>query len=181
MELLKIKKMLSKYSYYRDEFNETEFLFKEYSNSFNKEFNILPDFVPVADSDSVPDFVPVADSDSVPDSVPVAELKEEIEKKSNLKLYRKLSLLTHPDKKGGSAEIFNQVHLEYTKGNTLGLLLLAQEYHLEINYLEYSESDFESSLTVLAESSAKIKSSLAWVWQSADSVKRQELRERFKF
>ena len=177
MELLKIKKMLSKYSYYRDEFNETEFLFKEYSNSFNKEFNILPDFVPVPVpvpvSDSVPDFVP--------DSVPVAELKEEIEKKSNLKLYRKLSLLTHPDKKGGSAEIFNQVHLEYTKGNTLGLLLLAQEYHLEINYLEYSESDFESSLTVLAESSAKIKSSLAWVWQSADSVKRQELRERFKF
>ena len=167
MELLKIKKMLSKYSYYRDEFNETEFLFKEYSYNFNKEFNILPD----PDPDSDPDF----------DFYSNPNLKEEIVKKSNLKLYRKLSLLTHPDKKGGSAEIFNQVHLEYIKGNTLGLLLLAQEYHLEINYLEYSESDFESSLTVLADSSAKIKSSLAWVWQSADSVKRQELRERFKF
>ena len=33
--------MLSKYSYCLDEFNETEFLFKEYYNAFNKEFNIV--------------------------------------------------------------------------------------------------------------------------------------------
>ena len=41
MESFRLKKMLSKYSYYLDDFNETEYLFKEYSSTFNKEFNIL--------------------------------------------------------------------------------------------------------------------------------------------
>ena len=40
MESLRLKRMISKYSYCIDEFNETEFLFKEYSSNFNKEFNI---------------------------------------------------------------------------------------------------------------------------------------------
>ena len=163
MELLRLKKMLSKYSYFKDEFNETEFLFKEYSNSFNNSFGIavIPEVLP----EVLHEVLPEPKSDFVN------------------KLYRKLSLLTHPDKKGGSAEIFNQVHTEYIKGNTIGLLLLAHSYNLEIlDYFEYySETDFNNDIKMLSDSSARIKSSLAWVWQSADLVKRQELRTRFGF
>ena len=163
MELLRLKKMLSKYSYFKDEFNETEFLFKEYSNSFNNSFGIA--VIPKVLPEVLPEVLHEPKSDFVN------------------KLYRKLSLLTHPDKKGGSAEIFNQVHTEYIKGNTIGLLLLAHSYNLEIlDYFEYySETDFNNDIKMLSDSSARIKSSLAWVWQSADLVKRQELRTRFGF
>ena len=179
MELLRLKKMLSKYSYFKDEFNETEFLFKEYSNSFNNSFGIavipkvLPEVLPEVLHEVLHEVLPEVLHEVLP------------EPKSDFvnKLYRKLSLLTHPDKKGGSAEIFNQVHTEYIKGNTIGLLLLAHSYNLEIlDYFEYySETDFNNDIKMLSDSSARIKSSLAWVWQSADLVKRQELRTRFGF
>ena len=178
MELLRLKRMLSKYSYYQDEFNETDFLFKEYSNAFNKEFGIIPIPAPVP-TGPIPGSEPEFELESEPEPEPVSLQKSDLVSK----LYRKLSLVTHPDKRGGSAEIFNQVSTEYSKGNTLGLLLLAHSHHIEVlEYLEYySECDFENDLKVLSDESSNIKSKLAWVWQSADSVKRMELQKRFGF
>ena len=178
MELLRLKRMLSKYLYYRDEFNETEYLFKEYSTKFNTSFLPIqkPETKPKTD-ESISET-----TESISETIPETEIKSDLINK----MYRKLSLITHPDKKGGSVEIFNQVHSEYSKGNTIGLLLLAQEHNLDIKDIldyskNYSETEFENDLKILADSSARIKSSLAWVWQSADSVKREELRQRFNF
>ena len=186
MELLRLKRMLSKYSYYRDEFNETEYLFKEYSTKFNTSF--LPIQKPETNEPEINEIIPETQTtESIsettePETIPETEIKSDLINK----MYRKLSLITHPDKKGGSVEIFNQVHSEYSKGNTIGLLLLAQEHNLDIKDIldyskNYSETEFENDIKVLADSTARIKSSLAWVWQSADSVKREELRQRFNF
>ena len=183
MELLRLKRMLSKYSYYRDEFNETEYLFKEYSTKFNTSF--LPIQKPETNEPEINEIIPETQTtESIsettePETIPETEIKSDLINK----MYRKLSLITHPDKKGGSVEIFNQVNSEYSKGNTIGLLLLAQEHKLDLLDFskDYSEADFENNLKVLADSSARIKSSLAWVWQSADSAKRQELQTRFGF
>ena len=193
MELLRLKRMLSKYSYYRDEFNETEYLFKEYSNEFNTSFGRLNE--PETDkpnhetepetSKTKPETFETNETSETDPETNETETEPKITLKSEtiVKLYRKLSLITHPDKKGGSVEIFNQVNSEYSKGNTIGLLLLAQEHKLDLLDFskDYSEADFENNLKVLADSSARIKSSLAWVWQSADSAKRQELQTRFGF
>ena len=181
MELLRLKRMLSKYSYYRDEFNETEYLFKEYSNEFNTSFGRLNEPKTKPEPETSKPEPETFENENEINETNETELKTKNE--TIVKLYRKLSLITHPDKKGGSVEIFNQVNSEYSKGNTIGLLLLAQEHKLNLLDFskDYSEVDFENDLKLLADSSARIKSSLAWVWQSADSAKRQELQTRFGF
>ena len=163
MESLRLKRMISKYSYCIDEFNETEFLFKEYSSNFNKEFNI-----------PVPEQVITEQSE---------EMETKVENKSDLvnKLYRKLARITHPDK-GGSMEVFQLVNLEYSNGNVLGLLVLANKFGVSVPDLStYTESDFNVDIQVLSDRTSRIKSSLAWAWQEADPERKKELQQRFNF
>ena len=194
MEQFRLKRILSKYEYFIDEFNENKYLFESYSNAFNKEFKLKKDEpekvekgenIETGESGETGETGETGESGETVESGEYGESGENIEPVKNIflkNIYHKLSLVTHPDK-GGSQEIFKTVNDHYTNSNTLGLISMAHKYNIPtLEFLSsYTEDDFDKDITLISEKSARIKSSLAWVWQSADSAKRLELQNRFGF
>ena len=206
MEQFRLKRILSKYEYFIDEFNENKYLFESYSNAFNKEFKLKKDEPEnietgenienietgetgeTGETDETGETGETDEIDEIDETDETGKTDETGEKDEPVKniflknIYHKLSLVTHPDK-GGSQEIFKTVNDHYTNSNTLGLISMAHKYNIPtLEFLSsYTEDDFDKDITLISEKSARIKSSLAWVWQSADLAKRQELQNRFGF
>ena len=188
MEQFRLKRILSKYEYFIDEFNENKYLFESYSNAFNKEFKLKKDEPEKVETGENIETGETGETDEIDETDETGKTDETGEKDEPVKniflknIYHKLSLVTHPDK-GGSQEIFKIVNDHYTNSNTLGLISMAHKYNIPtLEFLSsYTEDDFDKDITLISEKSARIKSSLAWVWQSADLAKRQELQNRFGF
>ena len=92
------------------------------------------------------------------------------------KLYKKLSLKTHPDKHGGNNEKFIEVLNAYKSKNILKLIRLAKEFNIDyvlsddiINYIEEDITKIESKIH-------ELQHHVCWLWCNAD----EDTKKSFK-
>ena len=81
-------------------------------------------------------------------------------------LYKQLSKHTHPDV-GGSNSEFREINKLYESEDILGLIVKAEEHDIDLDSIEYSESDLERSCRELETKCERIKTTLAWQWANA--------------
>ena len=215
---LKLKKYMSKYEYMSNEYNETLYLFRKYKSQFESECpkknKKKPPAPPKDEDDSTTDATSQEDDKADKDKDSGEEqnedeyeigqddpdiVKHELDETMSTllkKLYRLLSLKTHPDKYHDSdketreeKEIeFHEVQQAYKLNDILKLLFYANKYQIKFNkaeleYIYLNSLDFDSQLekciNALAQKIAELKDTLAWNWALADEAKKNEFRSRY--
>lgn len=218
---LRIQKFLSKYEYIDTEHQETMYLFKKYKDQFAKECpkstlpvdpgepktetNLSRSSDPCTDTDATPccDANINTDTDTntdteAPRSYCEFNPNEDHVNESNeaytdivKKLYRQLSLKTHPDKNSKyHASVFHDVQKAYKAGDVIKLFCLANkcgiEFQSEVQALysdEHQSKIFEEYVETcidrIVKKTADIKATLAWNWAFADDAKKSSFRARY--
>jgi hypothetical protein len=102
------------------------------------------------------------------------------------KLYRKLSLKTHPDKLNGSSVQFQIVNDAFNAKDILRLLILSKHHDVDIDYsqivfIDEDSSLFENAINTINNKISEIKKTLAWNWAIADDEQKQKYRDFYKF
>ena len=132
---LRTKRYLTQYDYLELELEETQYMFDKYNKQFLKEYYNV-------DEPSESKIVIPSESDI--ENMELGEIDTEIQEPEEpediqlKKLYRLLSLKTHPDKNNGSQEskeIFAEINKAYKEKNILKLFKFALQYKIEINYV----------------------------------------------
>ena len=92
------------------------------------------------------------------------------------KLYKKLSLKTHPDKHGGNNELFIELLNAYNTKNILKLIKMAHK--LEIDYVlsDLLISYFEKDISKLENKINELQHHVCWLWCNAD----EDTKKKFK-
>lgn len=92
------------------------------------------------------------------------------------KLYKKLSLKTHPDKHGGNNELFIEMLDAYKKKNMLKLIKMSHKLDIDyvlsdilISYIEKDISDLENKIN-------ELQHHVCWLWCNAD----ENTKKKFK-
>jgi hypothetical protein len=181
---LKIKRYLTQYEYLELELQETEYLFEQYNKQFLKEYyNVDEPAKPniVIQTDEELDFeINVqlegeGEDDSI-DKETLAQLK---------KLYRLLSLKTHPDKNNGSKEskeIFATINKAYKDKDIIQLLKFALKFHIEVtsSIINKCMCLFEKSIDEMKGKIEHIKTTVAWNWGTATEEEKEQHRDTLK-
>lgn len=106
--------------------------------------------------------------------------KDKVDTSDIKKLYKKLSLKTHPDK-GGNKDIFKEVALAFKDNDLLKLILLSLKYDIDINDIEISTDSLEKSILNIKEKINNFKRTLAWNWATGTDEQRESYRKFFNF
>jgi hypothetical protein len=206
LQKLKMKKFFAQYEYLDSELSETQYLFDIYNKDFLKECmgkNTREDANNV--SDSVAEGVAVEEdvnnvsvsgaSDRVSVSGASGAKDEEDAKDGELdandtsssemdeslkKLYKMLSLKTHPDKNGGDQTLFIEVKQAYHDKNIFKLIIIATKLNVDISYISDAVELFEKSISEMQLKIENLKKTIAWHWAHADDVKKEKIREYIK-
>lgn len=203
---LRVKKYLSRYEYIVSEYEETQFLFEQYKEMFYSE---CPKQIIANGKDKEKEEEqgkgkeekqgPVNEyeksteegegeregEESTETSTATTSSTTAIESLMN-KIYKKLSLKTHPDKHKGDSTNFIKVSTAYKSKDILSMLLLARHHEIDVDIEScvFSETDFElfeSAINKVTDKISDIKNTLAWNWVLADDVQKQMYREQFHF
>ena len=183
---IKLKKYISQYEYLNDEYTETMFLFNEYKIKF---YNTFPDTIkktePIEEpvKESIEEHVeePIEEHVEEPIKEQVEEsIKKPVEESVKIidKLYKSLSLKTHPDKNKNSGSDFITLNEAYKNKDIIKLLIMAKQYNIEIEIIDFTI--FEKSINDLNGKIKTIKTTLAWKWEFADENDRNQYREIYK-
>jgi hypothetical protein len=202
LQKLKMKKFFAQYEYLDSELSETQYLFDIYNKDFLKECmgkNTREDANNVSDSganDSVStEGVAVEEDTSAASDGSAASdrAKDEEDAKggeldtsssemdeSLKKLYKMLSLKTHPDKNGGDQTLFIEVKQAYHDKNIFKLIIIATKLNVDISYISDAVELFEKSISEMQLKIENFKKTIAWHWAHADDVKKEKIREYIK-
>lgn len=178
---IRTKRYLTQYDYLELELEETQYMFDKYNKQFLKEYYNI-------DEPSKPKIIiPDETSTELPDvdidlEIQKPEEPEDIQLK---KLYRLLSLKTHPDKNNGSQEskeIFAEINKAYKKKDILKLFKFALKYKIEINpiIMEKCSTLFENSIIDMKAKIEHIKQTVAWKWGISSDEQKEMHRETLK-
>lgn len=181
---LKIKKYFAQYEYLQTELSETEYLFNIYNKKFLEECYgeiqkpkiIIPQ--PVSEGHSENNSKNESPSEEhSPDHL--EDRSEETEDDIQLKkIYRVLSLKTHPDKKNGDKKAFLEVNEAYKEKNILKLIIYASKYNIDIGpFFEKGMNLFEKNISEMKEKIENFKKTLAWHWCHATEEQKQKFKE----
>jgi len=121
---------------------------------------------PISDEKSEPETPPVENTPP-PFEEPFKVKPKKHSKQKLKKLYKNLSVQTHPDK-GGNEEDFLLVGKYYEDGNLLGLLELAEKYNVPYKIDPADDDVFEQSVKKLEQEIFRMKDTLAWNWVKGD-------------
>jgi hypothetical protein len=174
---LRTKRYLTQYDYLDLELEETQYMFDKYNKQFLKEYYNIDEpsepkiVIPNETTMELPDIE--IDIDLEPDDL---QLK---------KLYRLLSLKTHPDKNNGSQEskeAFAEINKAYKDKNILKLFKFGLKYKIEINSVIIHECTtlFENSITDMKTKIEHIKKTVAWNWGISSDEEKEMHRETLK-
>lgn len=92
------------------------------------------------------------------------------------KLYKKLSLKTHPDKHGGNSEIFIEMINAYQTKNALVLIKLCNKFNIEFVLTDELISYIENNISTIESTINELQHHLCWLWCNADD----EAKKNFK-
>jgi hypothetical protein len=191
---LKMKKFFAQYEYLDSELSETKYLFDIYNKDFLKEcnentetdpepkdpeINIVEPNINTEIAKSVTEEQGNTDPEEPTEPTEPAEL-EEPEEPGLKKLYRMLSLKTHPDKNGGDQSLFIEVKQAYHDKNIFKLIIIATKLNVDISCVSDAIELFEKSISEMQEKISNFKKTIAWNWAHADDVKKQRIREYIK-
>ena len=195
---LRLKKITRKNDYLLTELEETEFLFNEYSKIFYQDIpSQQPKLnIPVPEPEIVVDSVqPEPEPEPEPQKEPEPELpketKTETEKEREVindsikTIYKKLSLLIHPDRKGGSAEEFKELNKYYKEKDINKIILLASNIGIDVEKLlsetggSINWDQLENENNELLHKIETIKKTLAWVYYHSDDQQKQIIVNHF--
>jgi hypothetical protein len=180
-QILKYRWVYAMLDEHRDMFAERE---KKFLNEIN-EINEInkppvkppppcepPPVEPVEPSEPPPPPVePVEPSEPPPPPVEPSEPPPPVDPFLTM-LYRKLSLLTHPDKSGGSSERFGKVKQLFDTKNTMGLWIMSQDLGLSIPLPDTIDLDTGN----LQREIDKYTSSIPWIWADATPQQRLQIK-----
>jgi hypothetical protein len=97
-------------------------------------------------------------------------------------VYKRLTLRCHPDKPGGSAELFRRISKWWKKGAALRLLSQAHAMGIELDFLVLTVDDMatlEADIQRVEAHIANTKSTLAFKWGTSTELERVLLRRQF--
>ena len=185
---IKVKRYLTQFEYLELELEETEYLFKEYNRRFLKEYyNVEEEEKPkpkiiVPDIDGENEGTPLDIPDELIDKITDETTEDYIHIK---KLYRLLSLKTHPDKNNGtkeSKEEFAQINKAYKEKDILRLFKFAIKYKIKMtaNIVEACVSLFDKTIKDMQGKIDNIKQTVAWNWGTASEEEKEMHREILK-
>lgn len=173
---LRLKKFIAQYHYLESELCEMQFAFDGFNEEFKRDFK---DAIESALGRAVEEAKIRHETDGQKgDSLEMQE-DDDGTAPSDLakRLYKKLAMVLHPDKPGGSDEAFKTAKDAYRKKDTLKLLLLAEEAGVPTDGMYSRKDDLSGSLKLLETKIESIKSSLAYTWYNAAEDERPTLRE----
>jgi hypothetical protein len=177
---LRTKRYLTQYDYLELELEETQYIFDKY----NKQF--LKDYYNIDDKPSEPKIViPSEISMDLSEEIDVEIQEQEPEDVQLKKLYRLLSLKTHPDKNNGSQESkenFAEINKAYKEKDILKLFKFALKYKIELNsvIIEKCSVLFENSIKDMQAKIEHIKQTVAWNWGISSDEQKEIHRETLK-
>lgn len=182
---LKVKRYLTQYEYLELELEETEYLFKQYNKKFLKEYYNVEEPEPqpkivLPNEDMLSDLDNLDNVDT--DNNDTENVDENIQIK---KLYRLLSLKTHPDKNNGtqeSKEEFAAINKAYKQQDVLTLFKFAIKYKINMTscIVETCISLFDKTIKEMQGKIEHIKQTVAWNWGTASEEEKQNQREILK-
>lgn len=176
MNRIELKKYLAQYEYLQTEYEYTKMAFEEYNKRFLEEYYTpteLEDYTLKKQSESP--------SQVVVDEEVVAESNTS-QIPCNIKmLYKKLTLLTHPDKVKGKETYFRDLQRAYACGDVISIIKMAETlgYPIEIEVCEVRPA-FETVITKLTQEIDNLKQTLAWHWGQASEAEKESYKQRMK-
>ena len=199
LERLKLRRFCSQYEYLETELDETRYLFEKYNKQFLEEnykteptensqsangpismdihiYKELPKEVP----EELPEELPKELPEELPEDFDELQGESSQDLDINIKrLYRRLSLKTHPDKPGGDKESFEEVNDAFKNKDFLKLLLLASKYSIDIDDITIPMDNFEKNILDLKEKINNFKRTLAWNWATATPDQKEIFKRKF--
>jgi hypothetical protein len=200
-----LKKLLLKYDYLESYLEEVNFKYAKYNTQFLKEYYELnpppkkPESPPKEDENPEELKEEVEGESEEPKQEDEGEPKEseeeskhegdddiecdgEMNEENELlrealnKLYKKLSLKTHPDKHGGNNEKFIEVLNAYKSKNILKLIRLAKEFNIDYVLSDDIITYIEEDITKIESKIHELQHHVCWLWCNAD----EDTKKSFK-
>lgn len=190
---IKLKRYLTQYEYLESLLQETKILFDEYNQTFLNEYyneqeqKILAEKKELEKSqnpkfntennnnhendtiDPDPDVDPV---DIDPDTLNILK-----------KLYRRLSLKTHPDKIKDKGDYFKKINIAHKKKNLIALVRISKELDINVSDIIIEKSDFvisnfDKNIQNLEKEIHDLKHTVAWHWAHASPEEKKLYKEK---
>lgn len=195
---LTLKKLLLKYDYLESCLEEVNYKYSKYNTQFLKEYYELNP--PTSQEESQENEVDEGNADENKDDKPEEnkenpeeneggnkceddtieseEYSEEDKKWDEVlsKLYKKLSLKTHPDKHGGNSELFIEMLDAYKSKNALVLIKLCHRFDIAFVLTDDILSYVEKDINTIESKINELQHHLCWLWCNAD----EEAKKNFK-
>lgn len=160
---MKLKQYFAEYEYLELELTTTIYQFEIYRKKF------LEEFYEGHNEEIKPKTETIQEPEPEPEPEPSPILK---------KLYKILSLKTHPDKTGGDNNIFVDVKKAYNEGNIFKLLNIATKLNIELNDVTHNRLElYEVKIKETRDQIENYKKRTAWVWAFANDEMKEMIRK----
>ena len=173
---LKINRLLLHYDYIDSYLQEVKYKHSVYNTIFlNEYYELNPQDKNIKEPEPcVTNKENTIDSDNTNDTIDsdnTNELKDSLNpeiKDFISKLYRKISLKTHPDKQNNDNEIFIKVLEAYKTNNILELLKMSNKFNIEYTLNDTIFTYIEDEITKIEQKINELKHNVCWLWCNAD-------------
>lgn len=182
---LTMNRLIMQHNYLEVYLQEVEMKYKKYNLQFLKEYyEQNPDEEPRKvqnNNQNTPNVIPddLLSEEMSFNNQDDNEKSESSDFKTTLnKVYRKLSLKTHPDKNSGNDELFIKVNNAYNRNNLLALIKIAESINCDIN-IDYTIeiiNNIEKDIKKLEDKIHELQHHVCWLWCHAD----EETKRKFK-
>ena len=164
---IKIQRCFAQYEYLEKELIETEYMFNIYRQKFIEEY--YGGNIPVEECKKPT----VIEEGEEPPMITEQE-KSPILKK----IFKSLSLKTHPDKTGGDDSLFISVKKAFNEGNIFKLLTIATKMAVDMSEFTKDSLDiYEQNIKDTQEKIEDYKKRAAWVWAFANDEQKEQIRK----
>lgn len=199
---LKIKRLFSQFEYLDSELIETQYLFDQYNEKFKgdclKDNYKPPDETKPENTEPGSNIEPYTQSEKEGHQKTDANEEEKVDAdieadvdieadddnnvlKSLRKLYKLLCLKTHPDKRNGDKESFQEVREAFISKNIARMLILASRFDIDIT--DFLEDDiivsFEVSINDIKKKIDNYRITLAWRWNFANDDEKNMYKKMY--
>jgi len=194
---IKLKRYLKQYEYLEILLEETKILFEEYNQQFLKEYYNEEEQKKLAEKkenekinnpkfnidsennineSNLDEDIFINDANDMND---INDVDDEILKK----IYKRLSLKTHPDKTKGKGDYFKKINVAHKKKDIVILIRIAKELSIDISDIVVDKSEsiistFDKNIQTLETEIRDLKHTVAWHWAHASQEEKQQYKEK---
>lgn len=187
---LKLKRYLTQYDYLETLLEETKILFEEYNQNFLNEYYDENDQKEMSkkkeqEKNNNPKYN--VENNNLDENENNPEIEpEQIDDVDNekfiilKKLYRRLSLKTHPDKNPNNGDLFKKINLAYKKKDLVILVRTSKELNIDISDIIDTSilPIFDKNIQNLEKEIFDLKHTVAWHWAHASTEEKCLYKEK---